>query len=357
MEAVSADAPRGFASDNASGIHPEVLAAIVEANAGHQLAYGDDACTAALTEVVRAHFGPRAEVYPVWGGTGANVIALQATTQRWQSVICAESAHVHTDECGAAETVGGIKLLTVPAPDGKLTPALIEEQAFGFDDVHRAQPKAVTLAESTELGTCYTPAELRAVCEHAHSLGMVVHVDGARLSNAAAALGVGLRSLTTDVGVDVLSFGGTKNGLLAGEAVVVLDPRAVSGVDYLRKSSMQLASKMRFVAAQLHALLAGDLWWRNAAHANAMAARLAERVRAIPGVTLTREPQVNAVFATLPAEVTERLGKRFSFYTWDHRSGEVRWMTSFDTTDSDVDSFAAAIAEECAVAAHGRHTR
>jgi threonine aldolase len=357
METVSADAPRGFASDNASGIHPAVLAAIERANGGHQLAYGDDACTAALTEVVGAHFGPRADAYPVWGGTGANVIALQAATRRWQSVICADSAHVHTDECGAAEAVGGIKLLTVPAPDGKLTPALIEEQAFGFDDVHRARPKVVSIAQATELGTCYTPAELRSVCEYAHSLGLLVHADGARLSNAAVALGVGFRALTTDVGVDVLSFGGTKNGLLAGEAVVVLDPQAVCGVDYLRKSSMQLASKMRFVSAQLHALLAGDLWWRNAAHANAMAARLAERVRAVPGVSLTREPEVNAVFATLAPEVTERLQKRFSFYTWDHRSGEVRWMTSFDTTEADVDAFAAAIAEECESAGGGHQPR
>jgi threonine aldolase len=345
---VRIEAPRGFASDNYSGIHPDVLAAIAEANGGYQVAYGADAYTEALGEVVRSHFGPQAGAYPVWGGTGANVIALQAATERWQSVIAAESSHVHTDECGAAEKLGGIKLLTVPGTGGKLTPELIDAQAFGFDDVHRAQPRVVTLAQSTELGTCYTPAEMRELCEHAHALGMLVHVDGARLSNAAAALGTGFAEITTDAGVDVLSFGGTKNGLLAAEAVVVLNPGAVRGVEYLRKSSMQLASKMRFLSAQLHALLSGDLWLRNAMHANAMAARLAERVRSVPGVELTREPEVNAVFAILPAEVTERLQKRFSFYTWDPRSGEVRWMTSFDTTEADVDTFAAAIAEECA---------
>jgi threonine aldolase len=236
----------------------------------------------------------------------------------------------------------------VPTPDGKLTPELIDTQAFGFDDVHRAQPKAVTLAQPTELGTLYTPAELCAVCEHAHSLGMLVHVDGARLANAAAALGVGFAEITTGVGVDVLSFGGTKNGMLAGEAVVVLNPDAVRGVAYLRKSTMQLASKMRFISAQFHALLSGDLWLRNAAHANAMAARLAERVRTVPGVRLTQEPAVNAVFAIVPTGVAERLAERFRFYTWDHRTGEVRWMTTFDTTEADVDAFAAAIAEECA---------
>jgi threonine aldolase len=312
------------------------------------MAYGADAYTAALDDIFRTHFGPRAEVYPVFNGTGSNVVSLQALTDRWQAIVCAESSHAHTDECGAAENVAGIKLLTVPAPDGKLTPELIDTQAWGFDDEHRAQPTVVTLTQSTELGTVYTADELRLVCEHAHSLGMTVHVDGARLSNAAAALDVGLKEITTDVGVDVLSFGGTKNGMLGGEAVVVLNPDAVRGVAYLRKSSMQLASKMRFISAQFHALLCGDLWLRNAAHANAMAARLAERVRSVPGVELTREPEVNSVFAVLPAEIAQRLQKRFRFYTWDHRSGEVRWMTTFDTTEADVDAFAAAIAKESA---------
>jgi threonine aldolase len=260
--------------------------------------------------------------------------------------VCSDTAHVHCDEGGAPEKMAGLKLLTVPTPDGKLTPALVDRQAWGFGDEHRAQPAAVTITQSTELGTVYTPDEVAAVAAHAHEHGMRVHLDGARLSNAAAALGVPFREFTTDAGVDVLSLGGTKNGLLAAEAVVVLDPDAVSGVHYLRKTSMQLASKMRFFSVQLLALFEGDLWLRSAAHANAMAARLAQAVEPVPGVRLTRPVQANAVFAVLPVEVTERLQKRFRFYTWDEHTGEVRWMCSFDTTEEDVDAFAAAIAEE-----------
>lgn len=340
---------RGFASDNYAGIHPEVLAAITSANGGHQVSYGADAYTERLQDVFGSHFGDRASVYPVFNGTGANVVALQAVTQRWQSVICAESAHIHVDECGAPEKVGGIKLLTVPsplAPLGKLTPDTIDLQAHGFDDEHRAQPAVVSITQSTELGTLYTVAEVAAIVEHAHAKGMAVHIDGARMANAAAGLGVPLREFTTDLGVDILSFGGTKNGMMLGEAVVVLNPDAVRGMDYLRKSSMQLASKMRFISAQFEALLSGDLWLRNARHANAMATRLDTAIRALPGVTVTRPVEANAVFAMLPAEVTARLQERYAFYVWDPRTGEVRWMTSFDTTESDVDSFAGALAEE-----------
>jgi threonine aldolase len=337
---------RGFASDNYSGIHPEVLAAISVANGGHQIAYGEDRYTEALQDVFRAHFGPRAETFPVFNGTGANVISLQALTERWQSVVCAESAHINADESGAPERMAGIKLLTVPTPDGKLTPELIDRQAWGFDDEHRAQPKVVSLTQSTELGTCYTATEIAAICAHAHGLGMVVHVDGSRLSNAAAHLGADFRSFTTDAGVDILSFGGTKNGMMIGEAVVVLNPDAVRGLKYLRKSSMQLASKMRFISVQFEAMLGGDLWLRNASHANAMATRLANSVRDIPGVRLTREPQANSVFAILPRDVTERLQKRFRYYVWDEHTDEVRWMATFDTTETDIDDFAAAVAEE-----------
>jgi threonine aldolase len=337
---------RGFASDNYAGIHPEVLAAIAAANGGHQPAYGDDAYTHHLADVFRAHFGERAEVYPVLNGTGANVVSLQAMTDRWEAVICAESAHINVDECGAPEKVAGLKLMTLPAPDGKLTPALVDRHAWGWGDQHRAQPRVVSFAQSTELGTVYTPEEIAALTAHAHERGMRVHMDGSRLANAAAALGVPLRALTTDAGVDVLSFGGTKNGAMLGEAVVVLDPDAARGVDYLRKAAMQLASKMRFVSAQFEALLGGDLWLRNASHANAMARRLEEAVRAIPGVTLTRPAQANAVFAILPPDVAERVRKRFRFYTWDEATGEVRWMTAFDTPEADVDAFAAAIGEE-----------
>lgn len=339
---------RGFASDNYAGIHPEVLEAIERANSGHQVAYGDDDITARLRDAVKDHFGPQAEAYPVFNGTGANVVALQAMTKRWQSVVCASTAHVNVDEGGAPEHGAGLKLWTVPTPDGKLTPSLIDTQAWGFDDVHRAQPGAVTITQSTELGTVYSVGELQAITAHAHGLGMRVHLDGARIANAGAALGLPLRSFTTDAGIDVLSLGGTKNGAMLAEAVVVLDPSAVEGVEYLRKTSMQLASKMRFVSAQLLALLTDDLWLRIAGHANAMASMLEARVREIPGVRIARPVQANAVFAVLPAEVTARLQQRFRFYTWDQVTGEVRWMCSWDTTEADLDAFATAIAEEIA---------
>lgn len=337
---------KGFASDNYAGVHPEILQAIALANEGHQTAYGDDVYTEALQKIFRGHFGPAAEVWPVFNGTGANVVALRAMTAHWEAVVCAESAHVHTDEGGAPERSAGLKLLTVPTPDGRLTPELIDTQAWGFGDEHRAQPKVVSITQTTELGTLYTPEEIAAVSEHAHGLGMLVHLDGARITNAAAALDVPLRAFTTDAGVDVLSFGGTKAGMMFGEAVVVLNPDAVRGLRYLRKTAMQLASKMRFVSVQFEALLAGDLWLRNARNANAMARRLADAVREIPGVRVPRPVQANAVFAILPPEVTRRLQKRFRFYTWNEAVGEVRWMTAFDTTEADVDAFAAAVAEE-----------
>ncbi|MER7205801.1 low specificity L-threonine aldolase [Streptosporangium sp. NPDC000239] len=337
---------KGFASDNYAGVHPEILQALVLANEGHQISYGEDVYTEALQEVFRGHFGPLAQAWPVFNGTGANVVALRAMTAPWEAVVCAESAHIHTDEGGAPERSAGLKLLTVATPDGKLTPELVDTQAWGFGDEHRAQPRVVSITQATELGTLYTPDEVRAICEHAHQLGMLVHLDGARAANAAAALGVPLRAFTTDAGVDVLSFGGTKAGLMFGEAIVVLNPDAVRGLRYLRKSAMQLASKMRFVSVQFEALLAGDLWLRNARNANAMARRLADAVREIPGVEVPRPVQANAVFAVLPAEVTQRLQKRFRFYTWNEAAGEVRWMTAFDTTEADVDAFAAAVAEE-----------
>jgi len=341
---------RGFASDNYAGIHPQILDAIAAANPGHQVAYGDDDVTAALSDAMKEQFGARAEVFPVFNGTGANVVALQSMTKRWEAVVCAASAHVNVDEGGAPEHGAGLKLWTIPTVDGKLTPSLIDTQAWGFGDVHRAQPGVVTITQSTELGTLYSIDEIAAISDHAHSLGMSVHLDGARISNAAASLGVGLRDFTTDAGVDVVSFGGTKNGAMLGEAVVVLNPDAAPGVDFLRKSSMQLASKMRFVSAQLLALLTDDLWLHNAEHSNAMARDLEARVRAIPGVTIVRPVQANAVFAILPEDVTERLQKRFRFYTWDQATGEVRWMCSWDTTAQDIDDFASAIAEEMAAA-------
>jgi len=345
---------RGFASDNYAGAHPEVLAAIAEANGGHQVAYGEDVYTARLQEVMRGHFGEQAEAFPVFNGTGANVTALTSLLPRWGAVVSAKTAHINTDEGGAPERVSGLKLLSVEAPQGKLTPELIDLEAWGWGDEHRAQPLAVSITNTTELGTLYTVDEIRAITDHAHSLGMSVHLDGARISNAAAALGVPLRDFTTDAGVDILSFGGTKNGLLYGEAVVVLNPEASVGLGYLRKLNMQLASKMRFASAQLIALLSDDLYLRSASHSNAMAARLRGALEAaiangsITNLSFSQPTEANAVFAVLPAGVADTLRQSFRFYDWDAATGEVRWMTSFDTTESDIDAFVAAITRELA---------
>ncbi len=340
-----------FGSDNHAGIHPEILAAIAAANSGHAPAYGDDDVSAQLGDVVRKQFGPDARVFSMLTGTGANVTALMAMLPRWGAVICADSAHAVTDEAGAPEKMGGVKLLTVPTPEGKLTPELVDQQAWGWGDVHRAQPAAVSITQTTEFGTLYTVGEITALAEHAHSHGMLLHMDGARLANAAAALDVSLREMTTDAGVDVLSLGGTKNGAMGAEAVLVLtgDARLSEGVEYLRKVNAQLASKMRFVSAQLVALFGGDLWLRNAAHSNAMAARLRAKLDdavadgALPGLTFTQATESNAIFAVLPAAVTAQLRESFHFYDWDAARGEVRWMFAFDTPEADVDAFADAI--------------
>ncbi len=336
-------ATRSFASDNNAGVHPEILEAIVLANGGHQPAYGADDYTHHLQGVFARHFGAHALTFPVFNGTGANVVALQALLPRWGAVIVAESAHTNLDEGGAPEKMAGIKFYPVTTPDGKLTPELIDRQAWGWGNEHRSQPCAVSLSQCTELGTCYTAAEIRAICDHAHGLGMLVHVDGARLANASASLGEPLGRFTTDAGVDVLSFGGTKNGLLFGEAIVVLAPDKIRDLPYLRMSSMQLASKMRFLSVQFEALLGGDLWLRNAAHANAMACRLASAVARIDGMRITRPVQANSVFASLPRQVTGRLQDRYRFHVWNQHTGEVRWMCAFDTTTEDIDNFVVAL--------------
>jgi threonine aldolase len=345
---------RGFASDNYAGAHPEIIAAVAEANGGHQISYGEDVYTEHLTTVMREHFGERAEVFPVFNGTGANVTALTSVMPRWGAVIATSTAHIHTDEGGAPERISGLKLLTVDTSDGKLTPDLIETEAWGWGDEHRAQPAVVSITQTTELGTLYSVAEIRAIAEYVHARGMTLHMDGARISNAAAALGVPLRDFTTDAGVDILSFGGTKNGLLYGEAIVVLDPSRSEGLIYLRKLNMQLASKLRFVSAQLLALLEDDLYLRSAAHANAMAARLRGALEAaiadgsISGLSFSQATQANAVFAVLPNDAADRIRERVRFYDWDRAAGEVRWMCSYDTTEQDVDGFVAAIVEELA---------
>ena len=340
---------KSFASDNYSGVHPEVMQALAAANVAHAPAYGDDAWTARLDDVMRGHLGDTAEVFPVFNGTGANVIGLQALLPRWGAVICASSAHINVDEGAAPERVGNLKLLQVDTPDGKLTPELVAEQAWGFGDVHRAQPLAVSISQTTEYGTCYTADEIAALAEYAHAHGMRLHVDGSRIANAAATLGLPLRSFTTDVGVDVLSLGGTKNGLMGAEAVVILNPEAASGTPFVRKFSMQLASKQRFLAAQLIALYEGDLWIRSARHANSLATRLSEALTRLgettPGIEIVQPTQSNAVFARIPAEATARARESFAFYDWPGGDGEVRLMCSFDTTEPEVDELVARFAD------------
>jgi threonine aldolase len=325
---------RGFGSDNHAGVLPEVLEAIAAANVGHAPSYGHDELTARIDVVLHREFGGL-EPFFVFNGTGANVTALRAMCRAWEGVVCAETAHLNVDEGGAPERVGGLKLLTVATPDGKLTPELVEPRLVRFGDEHAVQPKVVSVTQSTELGTLYTPAELAVLAEQAHEHGMLLHVDGARLANAAAALGSSLAEAA--VGADAISFGGTKAGLLFGEAVLVRDPDHAAALPYLRKQSMQLASKMRFVAAQFEALLEGERWRAAAGHANAMAQRLADGVR--DAVQITQPVQANAVFAIVEPERAERLREEFFFYTWDEATGEVRWMCSWDTTEEDVDAF------------------
>jgi threonine aldolase len=342
--------PRGFASDNNSGAHPEVLEAIATANEGHVVAYGDDDYTAAARERFREHFGESAEAFPVFNGSGANVTSIDALTAPFEGVVCTDVAHMNVDECGAPEHVGGFKLLPIATPDGKLTPDLVAPKLVRFGDEHAVQPRVVTITQSTELGTLYTPAEIRALADQAHTHDLFLHVDGARLANAAVALDCDLAAITTDAGVDLLSFGATKNGALFAEAVVLLHEDNGESAKFKRKQSMQLASKGRFLAAQLEALLTDDVWRRPAANANAMAQRLADAVRGIDGVTLTQEPKANALFAILPPGVAEELQRDWRFYTWDENTGEVRWMCSWDTTADDVDAFAAAVGEAVAAA-------
>jgi len=342
---------RTFASDNNAGVHPDVMRAISEANRGHCPAYGpaegeraDPYCREA-EEVFRRHFGTDAEVFFVYNGTAANVLALRAVCDSWHAVIAADVAHLNVHECGAPEKFCGTKLLLVPSPDGKISPEGIERHLVGIGDEHCVQPRAVSLTQATEYGTVYTPEDVLAIADFAHARDMVLHMDGARLANAAASLGVTLGAVTRDAGVDILSFGGTKNGTMFGEAVVFLRPGLAPDFKYIRKQGMQLHSKMRFIAAQFTALLSGDLWLRNAHRSNEMAALLKEKVAGIAGVEITQERQANAVFARLPPDRIAGLQARFPFHCWDERTGEVRWMTSFDTTEEDVEAFAQAIEE------------
>ena len=330
---------KSFGSDNHSGIHLEILAAIAAANNAHDIAYGDDAITQRLEQKFKSLFGEQASVFPVFNGTGANILCLQALMQSHHAVVCAESAHINVDECAAPERFTGAKLLVVPTTDGKLTPELVQQHLHGFGFQHHAQPKVISISQATEYGTLYTPQEIKDLADLAHSHNMYLHIDGARLANAAAALQLPFRAFTTDVGVDAISFGGTKNGLMIGEAVVLLRPELTENFLYKRKQSAQLYSKMRFMSAQLEAFLTNDLYLRIASQANAMAKLLAEKVADISAISITQKVEVNAVFAILPRPLIDELMKKYMFYEWNEAANEIRWMCSFDTTEQDIEEF------------------
>ena len=333
-----------FASDNYAGADPAVLEAVAAANEGWARAYGDDDWTARLRVSLRELFGD-VEVFPVFNGTGGNVTALAAVLRPFEAVICPETAHINVDECGAPERIAGAKLVDVPTADGKLTPELLRGRLVGFGDQHHVQARLVSISQSTELGTVYTPEEIRALADDAHDAGLLVHVDGARLVNAAVALGLELRELTAECGVDVLTLGGTKSGLLGAETVVFFRPDLAADYLYARKQGTQLASKMRYISAQLLCLFEGDLWRETAGHANEMARRLGDAVAAVPGVELAYPVDANAVFAALPQAAIDRLHERYHFYVWDEDAGVVRLMCSWQTTPDDVDALAAAVGE------------
>lgn len=327
---------RGFASDNNAGVHPRVWEALRSADHGHAVAYGDDVYTETALGLFRERFGERAEVFFVFGGTGANVSALAVVTRPFQTVVCAETAHINVDECGAPERFTGCKLVDLATPDGKLRPEQVEPLLTLAGNQHHVQPRVISVSQATEMGTVYTVEELRSLAAFAHERGLLLHVDGARLANAAAHLNVSLKELTADVGVDVMSFGGTKNGMMYGEAVIFFDRALAEEFRFVRKQCAQLPSKMRYVAAQFTALLSEDLWRETAAHANRMAQTLAAELRAIPRLHITQPVESNAVFATLPRACIARLQERFFFYVWNQQHGEARFMCSFDTTDEDV---------------------
>ena len=337
---------RGFASDNNSGVHPAVLNAMNLVNEGHVKAYGDDRYTSMAVEKIKKHLGESIEVFFVFTGTAANVLGLKASTQNWNSVICAATAHINCDECGAPEFFTGCKLLTVAAPDGKLTVDSIKQHMHGFDFEHHAQPRVISITQATELGTIYTPAEIREICDYAHEHGLLVHMDGSRICNAAAGLGVSLKEITAGAGIDVLSFGGTKNGLMYGESVVFFNTNLAENFKYVRKQGMQLASKMRYIAAQFDAILTDELWLKNATHANKMAKLLEKEVSKIPQIKITQEVQINGVFAIVPPGIIAELQKEYFFYEWDESVSEVRWMTSWDTTEEDIMGFVKLIKEK-----------
>jgi threonine aldolase len=336
---------RGFASDNNAGVSPEVFKKLIDVNTGHVIAYGDDEYTTEAVKLFKRHFGEKATPYFLFTGTASNVISIASMIKPFNSVICAETAHIQQDECGAPERFSGCKLIPVETPDGKLSPDLIKRFLTGFGFEHHAQPGIISISQSTELGTIYTVKEINKLAELAHRHNMYLHVDGARLSNAAVSLGIDFKSMTADAGVDVLSFGGTKNGLISAESVVFFNNPCIEEVKYIRKQGMQLASKMRFVAAQFIAYLEGDLWKRNAMHANAMAQKLYKEIIDIPQIHVTQKVQSNGIFCVIPEKIISKLQEEYFFYEWNEETHEVRWMTSFDTTEEDVMNFSSRLKE------------
>lgn len=336
---------RNFASDNNAGLHPEILEAIAWANQGHVVAYGDDYYTRSAIQKFEEHFGPDIEVFFTFNGTGANVLSLQALTRPFHSVLCSAFAHINTDECGAPEKHTGCKLIPLPQENGKITLDSVRHAYHGIGDEHHSQPRVISITQSTEMGTVYKPEEIQSLARFAHEHDMFLHMDGARIANAAASLGQTLRQATRDLGVDVLSFGGTKNGIMGGEAVVFFHPELSKDFLFLRKQSMQLASKMRFIAAQFQALLTNELWHRSADHANRMARLLEKEVSRIPGVRVVWKVEANGVFAQIPRHAIARIKEHYFFYMWMEEESIVRWMCSFDTTEEDIRKFAQVVAE------------
>ena len=336
---------RSFASDNNAGVHPEVLEAIARANQGHVVAYGDDPYTRSAVARFEEHFGEGIDVFYTFNGTGANVLGLQALNRPYHAVLCSEHAHIYTDECGAPEKHTGSKLIPLPNPDGKITLDAVRHAYHGIGDQHHVQARVISITQSTEMGTVYQAGEIQALARFAHEHEMFLHVDGARIANAAASLGQTLRQATRDLGADVLSFGGTKNGILGGEAVVFFNRKLSTDFLYLRKQGMQLASKMRFIAVQFEALLTDDLWRRSAQHANHMARLLEAELRRIPQVKIVWKVEANGVFAQIPRHAIQKIKDRYFFYMWIEEESIVRWMCSFDTTEEDVKEFAKVVAE------------
>ncbi len=330
-------------SDNHSGVHPDILKAIETVNAGYSVAYGDDKCTNRTVKKFKEHFGKDIDVFFVGNGTAANILGIKAITNSFNSIFCAETAHLNVHECCGPEKFTGCKLTVVPTLDGKLTVDLLKPYIFGFCDPHMAQPKVISITQSTEYGTVYNPNEIKNLSDFAHSKKMLLHMDGARLCNAAASLNVDLAAITRDAGVDVLSFGGTKNGMMFGDAVVFFDKNLSKNFEFIRKQGMHLTSKMRFISAQFEALLSNDLWHKNAKHANNMAQFLCNELKDVPQVKITQKVQVNAVFASLPKKFITELQKKYAFHVFNEQTSEVRWMCSFNTSKKDVMNFVKAI--------------